>query len=186
MILVMHYNDVIMNAIPSLITGVSIVYSTVCSGADQRKHQSSASPVTDEFPTQRVSNAEKVSIWWCHHGFPLSCLHNLFHRWNQWWRHHGFPLSCLYNFFIGGTSDRHPTEGLNLPSCSTASIRPCEYWISTLQELYAETTPCYAVHLCFATQSIYSHPPRLCRLDRCLVILTSMKQPMPIMGLSIT
>ena len=32
-----------MNAMASLIIGVSIVYSTVCSGADQRKHQSSAS-----------------------------------------------------------------------------------------------------------------------------------------------
>ena len=24
--------------------------------------------VTGEFPTQRASNAENVSIWWCHHG----------------------------------------------------------------------------------------------------------------------
>ena len=32
-----------MSAMASQITGVSIVYSTVCSGADQRKHQSSAS-----------------------------------------------------------------------------------------------------------------------------------------------
>ena len=38
-----YYNDVIMGAMASQITGVSIVYSTVCSGADQRKHQSSAS-----------------------------------------------------------------------------------------------------------------------------------------------
>ena len=38
-----HYNDVIMSAIVSQITGASIVYSAVCSGADQRKHQSSAS-----------------------------------------------------------------------------------------------------------------------------------------------
>ena len=38
-----HYNDVIMSAMGSEITGVSIVYSLVCSGADQRKHQSSAS-----------------------------------------------------------------------------------------------------------------------------------------------
>ena len=37
-----HYIDVIMSAMAQ-ITGVSIVYSTVCSGADQRKHQSSAS-----------------------------------------------------------------------------------------------------------------------------------------------
>ena len=26
------------------------------------------SPVTGEFPAQRASNAENVSIWWCHHG----------------------------------------------------------------------------------------------------------------------
>ena len=38
-----HYNDVIMSAMVSQITGTSIVYSTVCSSADQRKHQSSAS-----------------------------------------------------------------------------------------------------------------------------------------------
>ena len=34
-----------MSAMPSQITGVPIVYSTVCSGVDQRKHQSSVSPV---------------------------------------------------------------------------------------------------------------------------------------------
>ena len=38
---VSHYSDVIMSAIASQITGVAIVSSTVCSGADQRKHQSS-------------------------------------------------------------------------------------------------------------------------------------------------
>ena len=40
-----HYSDVIMGAMASQITGVLIVYSTVCSGADQRWHQSSASLV---------------------------------------------------------------------------------------------------------------------------------------------
>ena len=38
-----HYSDVIMGAIASLITSLTIVYSTVYSDADQRKHQSSAS-----------------------------------------------------------------------------------------------------------------------------------------------
>ena len=38
-----HYNDVIMVAIASKITSLTIVYSTVHSDADQRKHQSSAS-----------------------------------------------------------------------------------------------------------------------------------------------
>ena len=37
------YNDVIMSTIASQITSLTIVYATVYSGADQRKHQSSAS-----------------------------------------------------------------------------------------------------------------------------------------------
>ena len=39
----LHYNDVIMGTIASQITSLTIVYSTVYSDADQRKHQSSAS-----------------------------------------------------------------------------------------------------------------------------------------------
>ena len=39
-----HYGDVIMGAMASQITSLTIVYSTVYSGADQRKHQSSAFP----------------------------------------------------------------------------------------------------------------------------------------------
>ena len=39
----MHYNDVIMGAITSHITSLNIVYSTVYSGADQRKNQHPAS-----------------------------------------------------------------------------------------------------------------------------------------------
>ena len=38
-----HYNDVIMGAIASQITSLTIVYSTVYSGADQRKYQRSVS-----------------------------------------------------------------------------------------------------------------------------------------------
>ena len=37
-----HYNDVVMSAKASQITAVSIVCYIVCSGADHRKHQSSA------------------------------------------------------------------------------------------------------------------------------------------------
>ena len=54
---------------------VWIVCSTVCSGAYQRKYQSSASlslcewnpAVTGGFPTQRASNAENVFIRWRRH-----------------------------------------------------------------------------------------------------------------------
>ena len=58
-----------MGAIVSQITSLTIVYSTVYSDADQRKHQSSASlafgrgihrgPVS--FPAQMTSNAENVT-----------------------------------------------------------------------------------------------------------------------------
>ena len=89
-----HYNDVIMSAIASQITSLTIDYSTVDSGADQRKHQSSASLafvwVTGEFPAQMASNAENVSIWWRHHVQQVSCrtggvwmekeFHSIFYR----------------------------------------------------------------------------------------------------------
>ena len=62
-----HYNDVIMSSLVSPITSLTIVYSTVYSRADQRKHQSSASLATGEYPAHMSSNAENVSIWWRHH-----------------------------------------------------------------------------------------------------------------------
>ena len=74
-IYVSHYGDIIMSTMASQITSLTIVYSTVHSGADQRKHQSSASlafvrrihrsPVNS--PHKRDSNAENISIWWRHH-----------------------------------------------------------------------------------------------------------------------
>ena len=67
-----HYNDVMMSVLASPIIGVSIVYSTLCSGVDQRKHQSSASLAfvrgIHRWPSQRANNAKNVSIWWRHHG----------------------------------------------------------------------------------------------------------------------
>ena len=73
-----------MGAMALQITSLAIVYSTVYSGADQRKYQSSASMAhvrgihrwPGEFPAQMASNAEIVSIWWRHpeHG-PWQQLH---------------------------------------------------------------------------------------------------------------
>ena len=34
-------------------------------------------PGNDEFPAQMVSNAENVSIWWRHHGFPYTYMFSL-------------------------------------------------------------------------------------------------------------
>ena len=69
-----HFNVVIMSAMASPITSLTIANSAVYSGADQRKHQNSASlafvrgihrsPVN--FLAQMASNAENVSIWWRH------------------------------------------------------------------------------------------------------------------------
>ena len=61
-----HCSDVIMSAMASQITGVSIVWLTVCTCTYQRKYQRSASlalcegnpPVTSGFPSQRASNTE--------------------------------------------------------------------------------------------------------------------------------
>ena len=50
----LHYCDIIMGTMASQITSLTIVYST-------------DSLVTGEFPAQRASNAENVSIWWRHH-----------------------------------------------------------------------------------------------------------------------
>ena len=54
-----HYNDAIMSAMASQITSLTIVYSTVCSGAGQRKHQSSPS----------LAFVRGIHRW------PVNCLH---------------------------------------------------------------------------------------------------------------
>ena len=54
-----HYSDVIMGTIASQITSLTIVYSTIYSDADQRKHQSSAS---------------LAFVWWIHRG-PVNSPH---------------------------------------------------------------------------------------------------------------
>ena len=70
-----HYNDVIMSTMASQITSLIIVCSTVYSRRRSKKTSKlrftglceGNSLVTGEFPAQRASNAENVSIWWRHH-----------------------------------------------------------------------------------------------------------------------
>ena len=71
-----HYGDVIMRAMASQITSLRIVFSNVY--FKRRSKETSKlcvtglcagnSPATGEFPAQRASNAENVSIWRRHHG----------------------------------------------------------------------------------------------------------------------
>ena len=83
-----HYSDVIMGARASQITSLTIVYSTVNTGADQKNIKAQRhwplcgeftgdqwiSRITDEFPTQMSSNMENISIWWCHHEIAIAKL----------------------------------------------------------------------------------------------------------------
>ena len=69
-----HYSDVRLNAITSQITCVLMVCSTVCSARVKENIEAPRHwplrgdfPVTGDFPSQRASNAEHVSIWCRHH-----------------------------------------------------------------------------------------------------------------------
>ena len=70
-----HYIDAIMAAMASQITSLLIVYSTIYSGTDQRKYQSSAlwgEFTSDQWiPHTRASNTGNVSIWWRHHVYAI-------------------------------------------------------------------------------------------------------------------
>ena len=77
-----RYDNIIMGAMASEMISLTIVYSTVYSGADLRKHElrvtglcAGNSPGTGEFPTQMASNAEYVIIWWRHHDSPCSLVY---------------------------------------------------------------------------------------------------------------
>ena len=70
--MLLYYCDVIMGAVASQITSLTIVYSTVYSDADQRKQTSKLRVIglcAGNAPgtAQMASNAENVSIWWRHH-----------------------------------------------------------------------------------------------------------------------
>ena len=115
-----HYCDVIIGANASQITNLKIVYSTVYSGADQRKHQSSASlafvlgihrkPVNSphKWPaTQKMFPFDDVSM--CNDVFSSSltchCTNALTHSEGDKWApvhkrplHMHFPYWNIFNF----------------------------------------------------------------------------------------
>ena len=92
-----HYNNVIMGTMASQITNLTIVYSTVYSGADQRKHETSAS---------------LNFVWGIHRG-PL----NSPHKWPVTWKIFPFDdvimvkMSYLRASFSVGTVENLCTTG---------------------------------------------------------------------------
>ena len=75
-----HYDDVLIDAISSLITSLTIVYSTNYSDADQRKHQSSTS---------------LTFVWGIHRG-PV----NSPHKWSVTRKMFPFDHVIMYNFML--------------------------------------------------------------------------------------
>ena len=116
-----HYSDGIMSGMASQITGVSIVCSTVCSGADKKKTPKlrvtglceGNSPVTGGFPSQKTSNTENISTRWRHHGLQLPTIYHKIdsagYKWNF------AKLSTFYfNFNLNNKSlTLTPTSFLN-------------------------------------------------------------------------
>ena len=123
--IVVHYNDVIMGVLASQITSITIFYSIVYSGADQRKYQSSASlafvmgfhrwpvnsphkgPVTQKmFPFDDVimfagyNNTHAASFSHCHNTFKIAL--NGLPRIESDQCHAQHPLKMLGNDFSYG------------------------------------------------------------------------------------
>ena len=133
-----HYCDVIMGAVASQITSLTIVYPTVYSGADKKKkHQSSAwlafvrgiyrRPVTGEFPAQRASSAENISIWWRHHMAPYSkCMGEIEGPFL-------YQLLYLSQFDLGESQARWPVLWWGV-------------WLSTLPMIYVSLFVLFSVH----------------------------------------
>ena len=81
-----HYGDVIMTTIASQITSLTDVYSIfiqtqIKENIKAPRHWPLCGEFTGtgEFPAQRASYAENVSIWWRHHAMMISRHVNSFH-----------------------------------------------------------------------------------------------------------
>ena len=85
------------------------------------------SPVTGEFPAQRVSNAENVSIWWRHHGS------NAIRHWGQ-----VVKASSLLTWHIV------PELDLNRRGAPRIGPIPLQFWqnMPCLQTAQLATNPC--------------------------------------------
>ena len=91
----------------SAVTGLLIVCSTVSSGADKKKHQSSAPsafvsgvhrwPVNSR--SRRAGDAENVSIWWRHLG---PCIHYIPHTWHGEWKCYFYNDYCMWSWYTVG------------------------------------------------------------------------------------
>ena len=93
-----YYIDVIMSVMASQITSVSIVYSTICSGADRRKRQRSASLAfvrgIHQWP---VNPPHKGPVMWKMFPFDDVIMHGQYHNTMLHTAHRGYWAHCWVN-----------------------------------------------------------------------------------------
>ena len=115
-----HYNDVIISTMVSQITSLTIIYSAIYSGTDQRKHQSSASlALVRGIHRWPVNSPHKGPVTW--KMFPFDDVIMRYHmpQYPHYWNvtsheHQGIPnyqqFNCLFHtywpFWGESTSDQ--------------------------------------------------------------------------------
>ena len=121
-----------MGKMASHITSLTIVYSTVYSGWNQRNHQSSVSlafvcagnsPVTGELLTQRSSNAENASIWLRPHGIRKTTFSQtpIWHKWPCWKTHEvRYQSGKEFKSGLHGLKSPEPTFWTDVKFCAWA------------------------------------------------------------------
>ena len=160
------YSDVIMSAVASQITGVSIVCSTVCSGTGQRKHQSSASLAfvrgIHRWPVDfrhKGPVTPKIFIWWpssCHRSklLPYCHLHPQEHDGVMDWKY--FPYYWSFVWVIHHSQSSSNAELfvflLACISCLTNSRVDLRRFNVDVTSLFTVTIQCnltYSMHTRF-------------------------------------
>ena len=115
-----HYNDVIMSSLAPQITSLTIVYSTVYSRADQRKHQSCA-PLAFVWGIHRDRWNPRTKSQW-----RLKC----FHLMTSWWFN-------TISFTAGASTEMQPTSKLHRQPRICGIVN-----ISSIDERYYTTSKC--------------------------------------------
>ena len=116
---IQHDSDVIMSAMVSQITGVCLLNRLFrCRSKKTWKLRVTGlcegnSPMTGEFPSQRISNAENASIWWRHHGKNPIVIPDA--RYEEVMRH-----LCTFKLWVSMTLGKNKRHVINSAYCYCA------------------------------------------------------------------
>ena len=114
-----HYTDVIMSPMASQITSLGIVYSTIYSGADQRKHQSSAwLAFVRRIHREPVNSPHKRPVTWKMFPFDdvimVSC-----------------PFSMAYSHHHSIMNNEHQYDGYHIMTTMNSKHSCLCHWVRT-------------------------------------------------------